>query len=107
MLGLKVMIEFVEDGTVMGVAMSDPDDTIDLALRHSPERATALAGFDPIAIGVPTGAEVVAWQQRLDDLGVPHGGIVSGHFGAKVLVGVHDPNGIEIRLYALDGGDQR
>ena len=103
-LGLKVVIEFVEDGTVMGVALSDPDATVDLALRHSPERAAALAGFDPVAIGVPTGAEVVAWQQRLDDLGVPHGGIVSGHFGAKVLVGLHDPDGIEIRLYALDAG---
>jgi hypothetical protein len=61
-----------------------------------------LAGFDPVAIGVPTSAEVVAWRQRLDDLGVSHGGIVSGRFGAKVLVGVHDPDGIEIRLYALD-----
>jgi len=71
--------------------------------RHAPERAAAMAGFDPIAIGVPTGDKVVAWRQRLDDLGVPHGGIVSGHFGAKLLVGLHDPDGLEIRLYALDG----
>src|SRR4051794_16897547 len=91
-LGLKVVIEFVEDGTLMGVALSDADGTVDLALRHAPERAAAMAGFDPIAIGVPTGAEVVAWQRRLDDLAVPHGGIISGHFGAPVLVGVHDPD---------------
>jgi len=73
--------------------------------RHAPERAAAMAGFDPIAIGVPTGDKVVAWRQRLDDLGVPHGGIVSGHFGAKLLVGLHDPDGLEIRLCMLDGGE--
>ena len=108
-LGLKVVIEFVEDGRLMGVAMTDPDGTVDLALRYAPERAAALAGFDPVAIGVPTGSEVTAWRERLDELGVAHGGIVSGHFGASVLVGLHDPDGIEIRLYARDGsaGAQR
>lgn len=108
-LGLKVMIEFVEEGRVMGVAMSDPGATVDLALRLAPERAAALAGFDPVAIGVPTGDEVAAWRDRLDELGAAHGGIVRGHLGASVLVGLHDPDGIEIRLYALDGptGEQR
>jgi catechol 2,3-dioxygenase-like lactoylglutathione lyase family enzyme len=102
-LGLTVAIEFVEDGRVMGVAMSDPGGTVDLALRYAPERAAALAGFDPVAIGVPSSEEVTAWRDRLDELGVAHGGIVSGHFGASLLVGLHDPDGIEIRLYALDG----
>jgi catechol 2,3-dioxygenase-like lactoylglutathione lyase family enzyme len=102
-LGLTVTIEFVEEGTVMGVGLSDPGGTVGLALRHEPERAAALAGFDPVAIGVPTGAEVAAWRDRLDELGVPHGGVVSGHFGASLLVGLHDPDGLEIRLYALDG----
>jgi hypothetical protein len=87
----------------MGVAMSDPGDTIGLALRLAPERAAALAGFDPVAIGVPTSAEVAAWRDRLDELGMAHGGIVTGHLGASVLLGLHDPDGIEIRLYALDG----
>ncbi|MGH3982378.1 MAG: hypothetical protein ACRDST_06755 [Pseudonocardiaceae bacterium] len=38
---------------------------------------------------------------RLDGLGEPHGGIVTGHAG-WVLVGLHDPDGIEIRLYTLE-----
>jgi catechol 2,3-dioxygenase-like lactoylglutathione lyase family enzyme len=102
-LGLEVTIEFVEDGTVMGLGLADPTGTVGLALRHDPERAAALAGFDPVAIGVPTSREVASWMQRLDAAGVPHGGIVTGHAGSSVLVGLRDPDGLEIRLYALDG----
>jgi catechol 2,3-dioxygenase-like lactoylglutathione lyase family enzyme len=97
-LGLRTHIEFVEEGELMGVAMCDPGNTIDLALRHDPARAAALAGFDPLALRVPTPAALDAWQQRLEDLGEPYGGIVTGHMG-RVLVGLHDPDGIEVRLY--------
>ncbi|WP_188195941.1 VOC family protein [Nonomuraea sp. SYSU D8015] len=97
-LGLRTFIEFVEEGTLMGVALRDADDTLDVALRHDPVRAAALAGFDPMALCVPTREALKAWQQRLEDLGEPHGGIVTGHVG-QVLVGLHDPDGIEIRFY--------
>jgi hypothetical protein len=49
---------------------------------------------------VPERDDVDAWRARLDDLGQPHGGVVTGHRGGAVLVGLHDPGGIEIRLYA-------
>ena len=108
-LGLQTHIEFVEEGVLMGVAMRDPGGSVDLALRHDPARAAALAGFDPLALRVPTPAALDAWQQRLEDLGEPYGGIVTGHMG-RVLVGLHDPDGIEIRLYlpaeAHAGGEQ-
>jgi catechol 2,3-dioxygenase-like lactoylglutathione lyase family enzyme len=97
-LGLQTHIEFVEEGELMGVAMRDPGGTVDLALRHDPARAAALAGFDPLALRVPTSAALRAWQQRLEDLGEPYGGIVTGHAGT-VLVGLRDPDGIEVRLY--------
>jgi catechol 2,3-dioxygenase-like lactoylglutathione lyase family enzyme len=99
-LGLSVDIEFTEDGVVMGLALSAPDRSVHLALRHDPVRAQALAGFDLIALAVPTRNAVQAWRQRLDELGQPHGGVVTGHKGGSVLVGLHDPDGIEIRLYA-------
>jgi catechol-2,3-dioxygenase len=75
-----------------------------LALRHDPERAASIAGFDPVALCVPAADALQAWQQRLDDLGEPHGGIVAGHVGS-VIVGLHDPDGIEIRLYQPAGGE--
>ena len=97
-LGLQTHIEFAESGVVMGVAMRDPGGTLDLALRHDPARAAALSGFDPVALRIPTQAALDAWQQRLEDLGEPHSGIVTGHAG-RVLTGLHDPDGIEVRLY--------
>ena len=98
-LGLTVDIEFVEDGTVKGVALVDAG-TVSIALRLDPARAAAMSGFDAIALAVPTRADVARWQDRLDGLGEPHAGVVTGHRGGCVLIGVHDPDGLEIRLYA-------
>ncbi|MDP9841461.1 VOC family protein [Streptosporangium lutulentum] len=99
-LGFTVTIEFVEEEVLMGLALSDPGETVQLAIRQDPARAAALSGFDPIALRVPARADVEKWRRRLDDLGQPHGGIVTGHKGGSVLVGLHDPDGMEIRLYA-------
>jgi catechol 2,3-dioxygenase-like lactoylglutathione lyase family enzyme len=103
-LGLRVQLEFPEEGVLKGVALADPGETVALALRHDPERAAGIAGFDPVALCVPTGDALQAWKQRLDDLGEPHGGVVTGHVGS-VIVGLHDPDGIEIRLYQPAGGE--
>jgi catechol 2,3-dioxygenase-like lactoylglutathione lyase family enzyme len=97
-LGFALQIEFTEDGVVRGVAMGR--DGVGLALRHDPQRAKALSGFDALALLVPAREQVHAWQARLDAAGEPHGGVVTGHRGGAVLVGLHDPDGIEIRLYA-------
>jgi catechol 2,3-dioxygenase-like lactoylglutathione lyase family enzyme len=99
-LGFEVVIEFVEDDVLMGVALADAAASVSIALRHDPVRAAALAGFDPLALGVPSRADVQQWRARLDELGEAHGGVVTGHKGGSVLVGLHDPDGIEIRLYA-------
>ena len=99
-LGLEVAIEFTEDGELRGVALKTPDGTTQIALRHDPERAAALSGFDLVALGVPTRDGVHAWVDHLAAIDQQHGGIVTGHHGGAVLVGLHDPDGIEIRLYA-------
>ncbi len=105
-LGFEQELEFVEDGVLMGLALRDPGGTARLAVRRDPARAAALAGFDPVALGVPTRADLEEWQRRLDELDEPHGGIVTGHTGS-VLVGLHDPDGIEVRLYTMDDGNRR
>ncbi|ONH26377.1 VOC family protein [Pseudofrankia asymbiotica] len=99
-LGLEVAIEFTEDGELRGVALNAPNGTTPIALRHDPERATALRGFDLVALGVPTRDGVRAWADHLAAIDQKHGGLVTGHHGGTVLVGLHDPDGIEIRLYA-------
>ncbi|MEV0899134.1 VOC family protein [Actinoplanes sp. NPDC049802] len=97
-LGLETHIEFVEKGELMGVAMRDPDGSVDVALRRDAVRAAAMTGFDAVALRVPTPAALDEWQRRLGELGEPHDGIVTGHAG-RVLVGLRDPDGIEVRLY--------
>lgn len=103
-MGLEVDLEFVEDGVLMGVAMRDPGSGTCLAARHDPLRATAWAGFDPVTFAVPTLADLEQWQSRLDELSQVHGGIVAGHQG-WALVGLCDPDGIEVRLYTLPPSD--
>ncbi len=100
-LGLEVALEFVEDGTLMGVALRDPGHTLQLALRARPNLAQSMAGFDPIALAVPDRADLEKWRTRLDELGETHAGIVTGHVG-WVLGGLCDPDGIEVRLYSLE-----
>lgn len=99
-LGFETSIEFAEDGVVAGVALRREGCQPQIALRHDPDRAQALSGFDAVALLVGSRDEVRQWSAQLDELGEPHGGLVTGHHGGSVLVGLHDPDGIEIRLYA-------
>ncbi|TNC23582.1 VOC family protein [Amycolatopsis alkalitolerans] len=101
-LGFRIQLEFVEDGVLEGVALTDPGETVSLALRHDPAHVGGFTGFDPIALCVPTADALRAWQRRLDDLGEAHGGIAQGHVGS-VLMGLRDPDGIEIRFYCPGG----
>ena len=99
-LGFETSIEFVEDDVVAGVALRCDGCPPQLALRRDPDRARALSGFDAVALLVPSRDDLHRWREALDELGEPHGGLVQGHAGGAVLVGLHDPDGIEIRLYA-------
>ena len=99
-LGFEPVIDFVEDGELMGVALRREGCPAQIALRLDPARAHALSGFDAVALLVPTRADVPHWEAALDCIGESHGGLVTGHEGGTVLVGLHDPDGIEIRLYA-------
>lgn len=99
-LGFETSIEFVEDGLVAGVALRREGCQPQIALRHDPVRAKALSGFDAVALLVGSRDEVRQWSSQLHALGEPHGGVVTGHNGGSALVGLHDPDGIEIRLYA-------
>lgn len=85
----------------MGVALRDPKGTVRLAVRFAPQRAAALAGFDPIALAVAGRTELESWARHLDELNVPYDGIVSGHVG-WLITGLHDPDGIEVRLYTFE-----
>ena len=99
-LGYLVMHEFIEDGVVMGIAMTHPNGGPDLAIRLDPERARVAAGFDYFAIGVPGQDAIEALAARFTERNDAHAGVHRTPVG-WVLTGVHDPDGHEVRFYTV------
>jgi len=99
-LGYQVQMEFVEQGRLMGYAMSHPAGGPPLALRLDPERARAAAGFDYFSIGVPGKDEIEHLAARLAALGEQHAGVHWASIG-WILPGLHDPDGHEVRFYTI------
>lgn len=89
----------------MGVAMIHPASSTRLAVRFDPERAGALAGFDPIALAVGTRDDLDGWSCHFDRIGVEHSPITEAHIG-WIIAGLHDPDGIEVRMYTNQRPDQ-
>src|SRR6478672_10543356 len=99
-LGYQVQVEFVEQGTLMGVGLAHPAGGPDLGLRLDPERARAAAGFDYFAIGVPDREAIDQLAARLTMLGEQHAGVHWASIG-WILPELHDPDGHEIRFYTI------
>jgi catechol 2,3-dioxygenase-like lactoylglutathione lyase family enzyme len=100
-LGYEVLVEFVEQGTLMGVGMEHSAGGPSFALRLDPERAAAAAGFDYFSIGVPDEKTIRELAERLDELGIDHGGVHRTTVG-WILPMTHDPDGHEVRFYSMD-----
>lgn len=99
-LGYQRAVEFVEQGTLMGVGLFHPSGGPMMTLRLDPERARAAAGFDYFAIGVPDKETIEALAERLNSLGEQHAGV---HFASIgwILPELHDPDGHEVRFYTV------
>ena len=99
-LGYEVMIPFVEEGELMGVSMRHPNGGPDLALRRNPGMAAAAVGFDYFAIGVPGHDAIDALAARFAEFGDAGGEVHRTPVG-WVLLGIHDPDGHEVRFYTV------
>ena len=58
-------------------------------------------GLDHVAFGCSNRAELEDWVQRLDKLGVKHGGIKDAAYGSGVSF--RDPDGIPLEFFAPPG----
>jgi catechol 2,3-dioxygenase-like lactoylglutathione lyase family enzyme len=97
LLGLQTEIEFRDDdGTVRGVAYR-PIGGFRIALREDPARASALAGWDPLALAVATRADLDAIAAELDARRIDHGPVIQATLGW--LMSVEAPGGIQLRFY--------
>jgi catechol 2,3-dioxygenase-like lactoylglutathione lyase family enzyme len=97
-LGYQTVMEFTEQGKLMGIGMHHPNGGPEFALRLDPARAEAVAGFDYFSIGVPSKEAIEDLAARLTALGEPHAGV---HFASIgwILPELHDPDGHEVRFY--------
>lgn len=58
-------------------------------------------GLDHLAFGCANRGELEQWQQRLDELGVEHGGIVDAPYGSGLSF--RDPDNIPLEFFAPPG----
>jgi glyoxylase I family protein len=57
-----------------------------------------VAGLDHVAFTCTDRAELDSWQNRLDELGIKHGGIVDAHYGSGLSF--KDPDGVALEFFA-------
>jgi len=78
-------------------------DTL-FGLHQFPDTDTTVAfterrvGLDHVAFGVVDRAELEAWEKRLDQLGVQHGGIKDAGYGSGLSF--RDPDGLPLEFFA-------
>jgi len=58
-------------------------------------------GLDHISFGCADRAGLEEWQARLEDLGIPHGGIMEAHYGTALAF--RDPDNIALEFFAPPG----
>lgn len=58
-------------------------------------------GLDHVAFGVATRGELEAWEQRLDELGISHGGIKDAPYGSGLSF--RDPDNVALEFFAPPG----
>lgn len=58
-------------------------------------------GLDHIAFHVPSRKDLEAWESKLNDLGIKHGGIVDASYGSGLSF--RDPDGNALEFFAAPG----
>ncbi len=78
-------------------------DTL-IGLHEHPDTNAEIAftelrsGLDHIGFGCADRATLEAWETRLDNLGIAHGGIIDAHYGSGLSF--RDPDGIALEFFA-------
>jgi glyoxylase I family protein len=78
-------------GTLVGIHQF-PD------LKDSDPFDERQVGLDHLAFGCANRAEMEGWEQRLNELGISHGGIVDARYGSGLSF--RDPDNIALEFFA-------
>ena len=89
--GFRHLVWLLDGGTLLGIHQHErgvPDE------RFSEFRV----GLDHVGFGVANRGELEKWMDRLNELGISHGGIVDAGYGSGLSF--RDPDGIALELFA-------
>jgi glyoxylase I family protein len=84
-------VVWMVSGTLVGLHQFPDTDTV----TPFTERRV---GLDHVSFGVADGEELKLWEERLDSLGIEHGGIKDAHYGSGLSF--RDPDGLPLELFA-------
>jgi glyoxylase I family protein len=92
--GFRHLVWVFDNGTLFGIHQHDQ--------AAKDERFTEFGvGLDHVGFGCANRAELQTWVERLDNLGVEHGGIVDAPYGSGLSF--RDPDGIALEFFAPPG----
>ena len=93
--GFRHLVWVLDGGTLLGIHQHE---------RGAPnERFTEFrVGLDHVGFGCANRAELEKWMDRLNELGISHGGIVDAGYGSGLSF--RDPDGIALELFAPPPG---
>ena len=92
--GFHHQVWIFENGAAFGIHQHDGE----VEHRQFTEFHT---GLDHVGFGCANRAELEQWVERLNALGVEHGGIVDAPYGSGLSF--RDPDGIALEFFALPG----
>jgi catechol-2,3-dioxygenase len=93
--GYRHVVWALDNGTLFGIHQHDR------SLEGS--RFTEFrAGLDHVGFGCADRAELETWVDKLDELGLEHGGIVDAGYGSGLSF--RDPDGIALEFFAPPAG---
>ncbi|TDD63452.1 hypothetical protein E1263_00430 [Kribbella antibiotica] len=85
------------DAPLFAVVLEVPGLGAGLELRLNPTAAAGMAGCGPLALAVEDPADLDAWVEHLDAIGVEHSPVLVGIVGWVIVV--PDPDGLKLRIY--------
>jgi glyoxylase I family protein len=103
LIGANPVIDEDTDGGFHHVVFALPNGTLFGVHQHTVGGADQpfsefLAGLDHVAFGCASRSELAKWVERLDELGIAHGGIVDAPYGSGLSF--RDPDGIALEFFA-------
>jgi len=93
-----------DDGVLAQVSLSEPESGLLLCLVSHPKGPAgpfdeARCGLDHLEFVVAERADLDAWANRLDELGIAHSGVKEPSFTTNAMLTFRDPDNIQLEFF--------